>query len=95
LQKLLNREFGGDSNPLIEIALHRIEDKHVCEVRVKPRRRVYMLIEAAKDVQTKQQFYIRGGNQTVAVIMEEASARRGINSAKTPTKGLVNESALW
>jgi hypothetical protein len=31
-----------------------------------------MLIEQAKDGQKKQQFYIRTGNQTVALGMEEA-----------------------
>lgn len=52
--------------------MHPIGDKHVCEVRVKPGRRAYMLIEQAKDGQKKQQFYIRTGNQTVALGMEEA-----------------------
>jgi hypothetical protein len=52
--------------------VHPIVDKHVCEVRVKPGRRAYMLIEQGKDGQKKQQFYIRAGNQTVALTMEEA-----------------------
>jgi DEAD/DEAH box helicase/Putative DNA-binding domain/Helicase conserved C-terminal domain/Domain of unknown function (DUF1998) len=72
LRNLLNREFGGDSAPYVEIDLHPIEDKHVCEVRVKPGRRAYMLIEQGKDGQKKQQLYIRAGNQTVALTMEEA-----------------------
>jgi predicted HTH transcriptional regulator len=72
LRNLLNREFGSDSAPYIEIELHPIGDKHVCEVRVTPGRRAYMLMEAGKDGQKKQQFYIRTGNQTVALGMEEA-----------------------
>jgi Putative DNA-binding domain len=72
LRNLLNREFGGDSAPFIEVILHSIEDKHVCEVRVMPGRRAYMLSEAGKDGQKKQQFYVRTGNQTVALNMEEA-----------------------
>jgi superfamily II DNA/RNA helicase len=72
LRNLLNREFGSDSAAIIEIVLHPIVDKHVCGVRVQPGRRVYMLMEVGKDGQKKQQCYIRAGNQTVALTMEEA-----------------------
>jgi predicted HTH transcriptional regulator len=72
LRNLLNREFGSDSAPFIEIVFHPIEDKHVCEVRVRPGRRAYMLVEQGKDGQKKQQIYIRAGNQSVALTMEEA-----------------------
>jgi len=72
LRNLLNREFGGDSAPLLEIVLHPIGDRHVCEVRVKPGRRAFMLIETGKDGQKKQQLYLRAGNQTVTLTMEEA-----------------------
>ncbi|MGI8826221.1 MAG: RNA-binding domain-containing protein [Chloroflexota bacterium] len=72
LRNLLNREFGSDSAPLVEIALHAIDYKHVCEVRVGPGRRPYTLIEQGKDGQKKQQLYIRTGNQTVTLGMEEA-----------------------
>ena len=48
LRNLLNREFGGDSAPFIEIVLHPIGDKHVCEVKVTPGRHAYMLVEPDK-----------------------------------------------
>ncbi len=72
LRNLLNQHFGSDSAPLIEIVLHPIGDKHVCEVRVKPGRRAFTLIEADKNGLKTSHLYIRTGNQTKALTMEEA-----------------------
>ncbi len=72
LRNLLNRDFGSDSAPLIEILLHPIGEKHVCEVRVKPGRHDYMLVEADKNGQKSSQLYIRTGNQTKALSIDEA-----------------------
>jgi hypothetical protein len=72
LRNLLNRDFGSDSAPLILIVFHPVGEKHVCDVHVNPGRHAYMLDEVSKDGQKKQQLYIRAGNQTVALTMEEA-----------------------
>jgi len=72
LRNLLNRDFGSDSAPLIEIVLHLVGDKHVCEVRVQPGRRHYTLRETDKNGNKKEQLYIRTGNQTRALTMEES-----------------------
>jgi hypothetical protein len=72
LRNLLNRDFGSDSAPLIEITLHPVGDKHVCEVRVTPGRHAYMLMEPDKGGQKLAQLYIRTGNQTKALSIDEA-----------------------
>ena len=71
LRNLLNQHFGSDSAPLIEIVLHPVGDKHLCEVRVKPGRRAFTLIEADKNGLKTSHLYIRTGNQTKALTMEE------------------------
>lgn len=72
LRNLLNRDFGSDSAPLIEIVLHPVGDKHVCEVRVRPGRHRFLLIEPDKNGQKTSQLYIRTGNQTKALTLDEA-----------------------
>jgi predicted HTH transcriptional regulator len=72
LRNLLNRDFGADSAPLIDIVLHTIADKHVCEVRVSPGRHAYVLMEPDKHGQKTPQLYIRTGNQTKALSIDEA-----------------------
>jgi predicted HTH transcriptional regulator len=72
LRNLLNRDFGSDSAPFTEIVLHPIGDKHVCEVRVKPGQHAYMLVEPDKGGQKVAQLYIRTGNQTKALLIDEA-----------------------
>lgn len=54
------------------VAFHPIEEKHLCEVRVKPGRRRYTVEETQKHGGKKQQLYIRTGNQTVALTTAEA-----------------------
>jgi Putative DNA-binding domain len=72
LRNLLNRDFGKDSAPLIKSTFHLVDGKHVCEVQVSPGQRPYVLVEQDKNGVKKPVLYMRTGNQTEGMALEEA-----------------------